>query len=100
VGARVAVATFTAFGNGVIRPVLTSLITQRAGRHEQGVVLGLNGSMCSGAMITAPVVAGTLIGHQWLTPWAWVGALAAGIGLWLARLGSRQTAAPTVSHSL
>ena len=66
------------FGNGVLRPALTSLITQHAGRHEQGVVLGITQSMMSMASIVAPVVAGLLISHQRLTTWAWLaGALAA-----------------------
>jgi len=66
------------FGNGVLRPALTSLITQEAGRHEQGVVLGITQSLTSMASIVAPVIAGLLIEHQMLTTWAWLaGALAA-----------------------
>jgi hypothetical protein len=37
----VGAATLSAFGNGVLRPVITSRITQAVGRHEQGVALGL-----------------------------------------------------------
>ena len=40
-------ATIDGFGNGVLRPVLTSRITQIVGRHEQGVALGISGSLSS-----------------------------------------------------
>jgi len=56
--------TISSFGNGVIRPALTSLLTQNAGRHEQGVVLGLNQSLMSIASIVAPPLAGLLIGRR------------------------------------
>ena len=36
-----------AFGHGLLRPTLTSQITQRVSRSEQGVVLGLNQSLMS-----------------------------------------------------
>ena len=64
--------TIASFGTGVIRPVLTSLITQQVGRSEQGVVLGLNQSLMSVSQIIGPVVGGALIDRQWLTPWALV----------------------------
>ena len=40
---------------GVLRPVLTSQITQAVGRHEQGTALGISGSLNSLAMVLAPV---------------------------------------------
>jgi DHA1 family tetracycline resistance protein-like MFS transporter len=73
-------STISSFGNGVLRPALTSLITQTAGRHEQGVVLGLTQSMTSIASIIAPVVAGLFIEHNHLFLWAAVGALLALVG--------------------
>jgi DHA1 family tetracycline resistance protein-like MFS transporter len=87
------VATVSSFGNGVLRPALTSLITQNAGRHEQGVVLGLNQSLMSVAAIFAPVLAGSLIGHMYLAQWAWMAAIAAGGGLLIAST-ARAGAAP------
>ena len=71
-------ATFASFGNGVIRPALTSLITQQVGRDEQGVVLGLNQSLMSIAQIVAPAIAGALIDRGWLSSWAfWTAVIAA-----------------------
>jgi MFS family permease len=59
-----------------LRPALTSLITQKAGRAEQGVILGLTQSLTSLAQITAPLIAGFLIDKELLTTWAvWAGIL-------------------------
>jgi MFS family permease len=79
------VSTISSFGHGVLRPALTSLITQHAGRHEQGVVLGLTQSMTSIASIIAPVVAGLLIERQQLFWWAGSAALMAAVGAVLAQ---------------
>jgi MFS family permease len=79
--------TLAAFGNGVIRPALTSLITQQAGRQEQGVVLGITQSLMSMASIVAPIVAGLLIERQMLKEWAWMAAGLAAIGVALSREG-------------
>lgn len=81
----IVIATVSSFGNGVLRPTLSSLITQNAGRHEQGVVLGLTQSLQSIAAIVAPGLSGLLIGHRLLAPWAWVAAAAALCGLVAAR---------------
>jgi MFS family permease len=82
------VSTLSSFGNGVLRPSLSSLVSQNAGRHEQGVVLGLSQSLNSVAQILAPILGGILIGRELLTMWAWVAALAALVGLLCAKWGS------------
>ena len=84
------------FGIGVIRPALTSLITQQADRREQGVVLGLTQSLTSIASIVAPIVAGLLIGREMLTEWAWVAAGLAAVGVALSRQGFSLRATPPV----
>ena len=86
-GLLMVTGTLAAFGNGVIRPALTSLITQQAGRQEQGVVLGITQSLMSMASIVSPIVAGLLIEHQMLKEWAWVAAGLAAIGVALSREG-------------
>ena len=88
VGLLILVSTVSSFGNGVLRPTLSSLVSQNAGRHEQGVVLGLNQSLNSAAQIVAPVIGGILIGQGLLTVWAWVASAAALIGLFVGRWGS------------
>jgi multidrug resistance protein len=88
------VAAFAGIGSGGLRPALTSLITQRAARTEQGAVLGLTQSLMSVSQITAPLLAGVLINHHWLEAWALVGAVVSVVGLMLSRFGDRS---PTVA---
>jgi predicted MFS family arabinose efflux permease len=80
-----AAGTAAAFGNGAIRPALTSLITQEAGPREQGVVLGITQSLMSLASVVAPIIAGVLIGRGHLAAWAWTAAALAGLGIVLTR---------------
>jgi len=61
---------FGAFGAGVLRPSITTLITQAVARDEQGVVLGLNTSLQSVAQIVAPAISGLLIDRGLLSAWA------------------------------
>jgi len=74
-------ATTLMAGSGMIRPVVSSLISQRAGRHEQGVVIGLTQSLASVAQIIGPILAGVLIQHQLLYTWAFVAAGVAAMGI-------------------
>ncbi len=77
----------SAIGGTMVRPALTSLVTQEVARHEQGVVLGLTQSLSSIAAITAPPVAGFLIEHRFGRVWAWLAASVALVGLILQRRG-------------
>jgi MFS family permease len=76
-------AGLSSFGTGVLRPALTSLITQQVGRGEQGVVLGLNQSLLSIAQIVGPAIAGALIDAGHLSVWAFWAALIMGVALLL-----------------
>lgn len=73
-------ATIASFGNALLRPCLTSLISRSALREEQGVVLGLTQSMTSIAQIGAPILAGLLIEYSLLTSWAALTALVTSLG--------------------
>jgi MFS family permease len=77
------VATIAAAGNGVLRPAITARITQVAGRHEQGAVLGVSQSLAAAAITIAPPIGGALIGWHWLTPWALLCSVVAGLGVLL-----------------
>jgi DHA1 family tetracycline resistance protein-like MFS transporter len=98
------VTTIAAFGTGVARPVLTSEISQQAGRQEQGVALGISGSLNSLSMTIAPPIGGSLLGlagpvehidQRWLVAWTLVPATAAAIGLVAALVArKRRLAAP------
>lgn len=90
------VMSVTAILGASLRPALTSLISQQAGRREQGVILGLSQSITSLAQITAPPLAGFLIGQHWLTPWAtWAGILAG-----LALLFESRASSPKVNETV
>ncbi len=67
--------------SGVLRPAVTSLITQQAGKREQGVVLGLTQSITSISQIVAPVIAGSLIDREQLGAWALATAGVAFLGM-------------------
>ncbi len=90
-------AVFNSFGNGVIRPALTSQITQVAGRAEQGVAIGISGSLSSLAMMMAPPSGGSLLNRNWLLAWTMLTAAVAALGLIVALAARRsvKTAAAT-----
>ena len=89
-------ATVNSFGNGVLRPVLTSRITQLVGRHEQGVALGISGSLSSLAMTMAPVAGGFWLNGNNTLGWSMVAAAAALAGL-IAAIQSGAAKVPPVS---
>ncbi len=77
VGQLLWVNAVSSVGGAGLRPALTSLVTQKAGKREQGVIIGLTQSLMSIAQITAPIISGLLIDHRYLTTWAvWAGVLA------------------------
>jgi MFS transporter, DHA1 family, tetracycline resistance protein len=77
-------ATSLAAVGSLVRPTLTSLITQNAPREEQGVVLGLTQSLTSIAQIVGPPFAGFLIQHGLLTGWGLTAAAFSALGLVIA----------------
>ena len=83
----------SSYGTGILRPALTSLVSQRAHRNEQGVVLGLNQSLNSIAQIIAPLCSGLLIQNGQLLPWALLASVPCAVGLILSRRQRSITAA-------
>jgi MFS transporter, DHA1 family, tetracycline resistance protein len=94
IGQLLCVIPVSSAGGAGLRPALTSLITQRAGRREQGVIIGLTQSLMSIAQITAPIISGLMIDAsdrfhdtRYLTLWAvWGGVLAGSALLFERRL--------------
>ena len=74
-------ATVNSFGSGVLRPVLTSRLSQLVGRHEQGVALGIAGSLSSLAMMMAPLAGGAMLEVDWTQGWTTVSAVVSLVGL-------------------
>lgn len=88
VGQLLWVSAFASIGGAGLRPALTSLVTQKAGKREQGVILGLTQSLMSIAQIIAPLLSGVLISgadrmHRdfYLTLWAISAGVLAGLAL-------------------
>jgi MFS transporter, DHA1 family, tetracycline resistance protein len=81
VGPLVAVVSVLAVATTVVRPAITSLITQIAGRSEQGGALGLMQALQSVAQILAPALSGFIINHGWLSAWALMAAAASVLAL-------------------
>jgi MFS family permease len=77
VGQLLGASTVNSYGMGVLRPSITALITHKAGKREQGVVLGLTQSITSICSVIAPAIAGAMIDRHLLTEWA---LLVAGFG--------------------
>jgi MFS family permease len=86
-------ATISSFSNGVLRPVITSQLSQGVGRHEQGVAIGISGSLNSLAMLVAPPVGGLLLDQDWLVAWTLVPAVTAALGLVLSLASRKRVAA-------
>jgi DHA1 family tetracycline resistance protein-like MFS transporter len=88
---------FAALGSGILRPALTSLITQQVARNEQGVVLGLNTSLQSVAQIVAPAISGLLIDQGLLATWAFFAGACAAAGLLFQRAAPVTRKAPVTA---
>jgi len=98
--ALLAVSTvLSAFGGSVVRPTLTSLVTQLGARNEQGAVLGLTQSLSSIAAICAPPIAGVLIEHDLGMAWAWFAGCVAILGALLAPIGSHRLRPKALSRA-
>lgn len=81
--------TLGSFGSSVLRPTVTSLISQTASPQEQGAVLGIAQSLMSISQTIAPVIGGFLIEQGLLTGWALVAGSLALTGLTLAMRRAR-----------
>ncbi len=68
-------------GSSLLRPCLTSLITQAAEKKKQGSVLGVTQSLTSFSQVVTPLISGVLIEHRFLFLWAVIGAVSAAFGM-------------------
>jgi MFS family permease len=77
--------TLIIIGTMFARSTLTAELSRSTAINRQGMIMGLNQSLMSGANISAPLVSGALIGHQLFVVWALAMAAIATIGVALAR---------------
>ena len=76
--------TLIIVGTMFARSTLTAELSRSTAINRQGMIMGLNQSLMSGANISAPLVSGALIGHRLFVPWALTMAAIAAIGAALA----------------
>jgi multidrug resistance protein len=76
--------TLIIVGTMFTRSTLTAELSRSTAINRQGMIMGLNQSLMSGANITAPLLSGALIGHRLFVPWALAMAAIAAIGAALA----------------
>lgn len=86
-----AAVVVSAFGNSLLRPNMTSLLTQIIERDEQGLVLGLTQSLASLAQISAAPFSGWLIDGSHLEAWSYLAGGVCGLSLIASRWGSGAT---------
>ncbi|WP_445221621.1 MFS transporter [Bradyrhizobium sp. Pa8] len=76
--------TLIIVGTMFARSTLTAELSRATAINRQGMIMGLNQSLMSGANISAPLLSGALIGHRLFATWALVMAAIAAIGVALA----------------
>lgn len=76
--------TLIIIGTMFARSTLTAELSRSTAINRQGMIMGLNQSLMSGANISAPLLSGALIGHRLFVPWALVMAAVAVAGAALA----------------
>ncbi len=77
--------TLVSLGSSVVRPCLTSLLTQNTPRERQGEALGLMQSIMSISQIAAPAISGLMIEHRLLGVWATMMTVFSVVGFILSR---------------
>ncbi|WP_441259544.1 MFS transporter [Bradyrhizobium sp. 521_C7_N1_3] len=76
--------TLIIVGTMFARSTLTAELSRSTAINRQGMIMGLNQSLMSGANISAPLLSGALIGHRLFATWALAMAAIAAIGAALA----------------
>jgi MFS family permease len=76
--------TLIIVGTMFARSTLTAELSRSTAINRQGMIMGLNQSLMSGANISAPLLSGALIGHRLFVPWALAMAAIAAVGAALA----------------
>jgi MFS family permease len=84
IGLLVVCLTLIIIGTMFARSTLTAELSRSTAINRQGMIMGLNQSLMSGASISAPLVSGALIGHQLFVVWALAMAAIATVGAALA----------------
>ncbi|MDO9182728.1 MAG: MFS transporter [Bacteriovorax sp.] len=76
------------FGNAIVRPAITGLLSQNASPKHQGLVFGLSQTLMSIAQIICPLVSGILIEKHWTLAWCLGISGVSLLGLFIGKLSS------------
>ena len=61
--------TINTFGNAILRPAISGMLSQNASSTHQGLVFGINQTLMSIAQIICPLISGFLIDKNWTLIW-------------------------------
>lgn len=84
--------SISTFGNAVLRPAISSMLSLNASREHQGLVFGVNQTLMSIAQIICPLISGFLIGKEWTLYWCLLISFISFIGLYITRIVTTQFA--------
>jgi DHA1 family tetracycline resistance protein-like MFS transporter len=82
--------TVNAFGNAILRPAISGMLSKNASPHHQGLVFGLNQTLMSIAQIICPLISGYLIGRELTFIWCLIISGISFLGLIIGRMTSKQ----------
>jgi MFS family permease len=91
VGLLAVCLTLIILGTTFIRTTLTAELSRSVPLDRQGIIMGFNQSLMSGANIVAPLLSGALLDHRLYTAWAFAMAAIAACG---AIMAARLVASP------
>ena len=80
--------TINTFGNAILRPAISGMLSQSASPSHQGLVFGLNQTLMSIAQIICPILSGFLIEKEWTLAWCLTISAISIIGLVVGKMAS------------
>ena len=80
--------TINTFGNAILRPSISGLLSQNASPAHQGLVFGLNQTLMSIAQIICPLISGFLIQKNWTLTWCLSMSFFSILGIWIGNIAS------------
>jgi MFS family permease len=80
--------TINTFGNAILRPSISGMISQSASPAHQGLVFGLNQTLMSITQIICPIISGILIEKNWTLAWCLTISAFSVIGLVVGKMAS------------
>ncbi len=82
--------TINTFGNAILRPAISGMLSKNASPAHQGLVFGLNQTLMSIAQIICPLISGFLIEKQLTFSWCLLISAVSFLGLIFGRMASQK----------